>query len=123
MNDRNVLTLIEQTIAVFILALAAAICLKVFAYSSELSNETERISDAYVLASNASESIKYASGDFDRVAQITGWTKKEDSLAFSENGLDVTITKESESEYLGCASVCVLSDNEEIISFDVMYQR
>ena len=89
MNNRSVLTLIEQSLAVLILCIAAAVCLKVLAYSSSLSDETEDISNACICVQNAAEVLKSASGDFEKTAQILGWNYEDGKVFASEEGLDI----------------------------------
>lgn len=123
MKDRNVLTLIEQATAVLILTVAAAICLKMFAHSSTIADETTAVSNATVLISNASEAIRYTSGDLQKTAMLNGWDYNDSCISYSENNLEMVITKNAEDEYLGCAKIIITSKGSEVISVDVLYQR
>lgn len=66
MKHRASLTLMEQLIMVLIFALAAAVCLGIFAKADAISRETARKEEAVVLAQNAAELLKHT-GDPEQV--------------------------------------------------------
>ena len=58
MRSKASLTLMELLVMVLVFALAAALCMQVFAYAQTLSLETARRDEAVVLAQNAAELLK-----------------------------------------------------------------
>lgn len=65
MKSRASLLLMEQLIMILVFALAAAICLQIFARADSLSHETARRDGAVVLAQNAAELLKATQGEAD----------------------------------------------------------
>lgn len=63
MRSKSPLALMEQVVMVLVFALAAALCLQVFAYSSQASRHNEAIDRAVLEAQNAAETLKAAGGD------------------------------------------------------------
>lgn len=68
MKNRASLVLMEQLVMVLVFALAAALCLGVFAEADRISRETACRDEAVLMAQNAAEILKATSGDTDRAA-------------------------------------------------------
>lgn len=66
MKHRASLMLMEQLVMILVFALAAALCLGVFAKAEAISRETARKEEAVVLAQNAAELLKHT-GDPEQV--------------------------------------------------------
>jgi hypothetical protein len=62
-KQKTSLLLMEQLVMSLVFALAAALCLQVFAKSVEISETTDRRDRALTLASNAAEMLKATNGD------------------------------------------------------------
>ena len=124
MKNKDVLTLMEQVIAVLVFAVAAAICLRVFVFADSLSKTAESEDRCGVLAGNAAELYKQVSGDKRRMTQIEGWSEKDGVLSYSEDGMTVRIT-EMESGYSGTgkAEIAVSEGETERICFDLAYLK
>ena len=58
MRSKTPLALMEQVVMVLVFALAAALCLRVFAFSNQLSQRNEDIDHAVLLAQNTAEMLK-----------------------------------------------------------------
>lgn len=58
MKHRTSLVLMEQLVMVLTFALAAALCLGLFAKAGEISEQTARLDDAVLLAQSAAELLK-----------------------------------------------------------------
>lgn len=58
MRSRASLSLMELLVMILVFALAAALCMQVFAYAQELSLETARRDEAVILAQNGAELLK-----------------------------------------------------------------
>ena len=63
MKNRTSLLLMEQLVMVMIFALAAAVCLLIFAQARNLSREAASTDEAVILAQNAAEVLKATGGD------------------------------------------------------------
>ena len=63
MRSKASLQLMELLVMILVFALAAALCLQVFAKANEISQETARYDQAVILAKNAAEVLKATCGD------------------------------------------------------------
>ena len=63
MRSKASLQLMELLVMILVFALAAALCLQVFAKAHEISQETARSDQAVILARNAAEVLKATCGD------------------------------------------------------------
>ena len=70
MKNRTSLVLMEQLVMVLVFALAAAVCLTVFAEADRISRETARRDEAVLIAQNAAEVLKATSGDAERAKTV-----------------------------------------------------
>lgn len=124
MKNRDVLTLMEQVIAVLVFAVAAAICLRVFVFADGLSKTAESEDRSGVLAQNAAEMYKQVSGDAERMMEYEGWKMEDGVLYREDNGLEVRIL-EKESAYpgMGKAEISVRDGENERICFDLSYLK
>ena len=77
MKSKATLSLMEQLVMVLVFALAAAICLRVFAVSGQLSVNGEKRSNAVTYVQNAAESIKLCGGDVQQHIDLMGGTADE----------------------------------------------
>lgn len=125
MNRRSVLTMIEQVIAVLAFAVAAAVCLKVFAFSAELSDETRDISEACIMLQNAAEALKNSGGDYALAAEKTGMRFAGGYLECSEDGYElkaraVSSGNDGDSDGLKETLMTVSRGGEEICSLTLL---
>lgn len=72
MKSKASLVLMEQLMMVLVFALAAALCLQVFAKAAEISDQTAQRDEAAVLAQNAAELLKGTRGDVEKVQSLSG---------------------------------------------------
>ena len=77
-----------------VFALAAAICLRVFVYSSDLSVNGETMSHAVTAVQNAAESLKLSCGDVQKHAQNVGGTVDGEAWYQNYNELWQPVTDE-----------------------------
>jgi len=63
MRSKSPLALMEQLVMVLVFALAAALCLQVFAFSDQTSERNETIDRAVMECQNVAETLKAAGGD------------------------------------------------------------
>ena len=73
MRSKTPLVLMEQVIMVLVFALAAALCLRMFVFSDQMSERNEHIDHAVLLAQNTAEMLK-ACGGVEEAAAIVGGT-------------------------------------------------
>lgn len=75
MKHKAPLVLMEQVIMILVFALAAALCLQVFALSDRLSRRNEVIDRAVLLCQNTAEALKASGGDLSGAAADPGATR------------------------------------------------
>lgn len=101
MKHKASLLLMEQLVMILVFALAAALCLQVFAKAEDISRETARRDLAVVLARNAAELLKATNGDVEaaealgredyrvtvvpKEAPLPGLVRAEIQVFFGEN--------------------------------------
>ena len=71
MRSKTPLALMEQVVMVLVFALAAALCLRVFVFSDQVSERNKDIDHAVLLAQNTAEVLK-AYGGVEEAAEATG---------------------------------------------------
>lgn len=117
----------EQIIMLLVFALAAAVCLRVFALAGDISDELERKGNAVTAVQNIAESLKINGGDLEKHAEFYGgsikdgvWKMFYDSEWFpcdeenSEFYAEVS-PAESENDFLGKARIFASTADGEII--------
>lgn len=113
MNNKTVLSLIEQAVMVLIFSVAAAICLMVFTRADRISSDAADMDAALLMAQNAAEQIKA-----DRGASVEQFTE------LSENGLTLKTAEDpEENEFLGAVSVSVYRGEEKLCELPVRWQK
>ena len=123
MRNKSTLVLIEHMIMLLVFALAAAVCLRLFALAGKMSRTNEATDRAVLVAQNAAEQIKR--DGIHRFAEQTG-AKAESGTAWSlfydenwelvpeESGKFIlNIAEAEETEYLFRAEIVVCTDGEE----------
>jgi len=79
MKEKTTLVLMEQLVMVLVFAIAAAVCLRLFMVSEQISRKNEAVSHAALLAQNAAELLKDGQGNENACGEIqettlNGWT-------------------------------------------------
>lgn len=108
MRNKSTLVLIEHMVMLLVFALAAAVCLRMFALSGKLSRTYEATDRAVLAAQNAAE-----------------WIKQNGMEGFPEESGEfvVRVTGVEETEYLFRAEIVVLTDaGEELFRLPVAAQ-
>ncbi len=118
MKNKTSLVLMEQLIMLLVFALAAAVCLKVFAYASNVSSKNEAVAQAAVLAQNCAEKLKRSCGE----------SAEEYQTEIGEWNYRVEVLKtESGSDVLGCATIVVYGEyrnsEEKLLELSVAWQE
>lgn len=100
---------------VLVFALAAALCLGIFAEADRISGETARLDQAVVLAQNGAEVLKSCGGDLKEAPDILSGTVNMPELTVESGGCTMILTLvDSGVPGLGQAEICVYADGESI---------
>lgn len=83
MRSKAPLAMMEQIVMLLVFALAAALCLRAFVTSDELSRDSEARDRAAVLCQNAAEAVRGAGGDLEKAAERLGAAHTEEGGALS----------------------------------------
>ena len=112
MKNKASLLLMEQLIMILVFALAAALCLQVFAKAGEISRETVHRDQAVLLARNAAELLKAENGQTSNVE------------ALSRDGYRVQVTPQTcQQPGLSRAEIAVFFQEEQIFSLETGWQE
>ena len=112
MKSKTSLILMEQLMMILIFALAAAICLQLFAGAKAIAEETSRLDQAVILAQNAAEVLKATGGDI-VAAEV-----------LSEEGYRLTVHKqESSVSGLGMAEIQVSFSENVLFTLNAGWQE
>lgn len=133
MKSKAALSLMEQAIMVLVLAVAAAVCLRVFAYADILSRQNTAVDAACVRAQSAAETLKGCGGDLSLAAASYGGSLRDGGWVVgfdrdwqqTEGAAEYTLRAEilnSGTEYLGEALISVSGDGE-LFSLTVRWQE
>ena len=79
MKNKSPLALMEQLLMLMVFAIAAALCLQIFAISGRISRSIETRDNAMTVVQNAAESLKISNGNLAAHASIFGGTHSEGS--------------------------------------------
>lgn len=112
MKHKTSLLLVEQLVMILVFAVAAALCLQVFAKSRDISEETAHRDTAVVLARNAAERLKATDGNL------------QAAEAFSRDGYKVTVVSlPSSIPGLAQAEIAVTFEEEKLFSLETGWQE
>lgn len=120
MKNKASLVLLEQLVMILVFSLAAAACLRIFAWSDRTSREMQQHSEAVILCQNAAETIK-SEGSLEEAAEILGavrqgnlWTIVHHETLFLE-----LEERESPVPGMGQAEIRAVSEETEEILFSI----
>lgn len=135
MKSKAPLALAEQIIMMLVFALAAAICLSVFAKCDGIARENRARDFAALEAQNAAEVLKAFRGDTDAAAESYGGTASGElwEIFYDESG-EMTDNNNPQYHLLadicrgeagvpGCADISVESGGEPVFSIEVCWQE
>ena len=137
MKSRAPLVMMEQLVMVLVFALAAAVCVRIFALSDRLSLENETRDRAVAAVQNAAETLKACRGDYGAASRLLGgtwdgtaWSISYDSgwspLAEAAEGTSqvLAVPADSGQELLGTAQVTASTwQGNELYSLSVAWQE
>ena len=124
MKNRAVLSQIEFIIMTLVFALSAAICLKVFAFSSENSRAAQIESMAIIKVQNCAEQIKNSRGASIGDSGLCIYYNEDGTTSESETRLVLKACRtDCSSPMLGTASVDFYCDGDVLFSVPVAWQE
>ncbi|MBQ8186902.1 MAG: hypothetical protein IJ037_08525 [Clostridia bacterium] len=126
MKRKETLILIEIAVMIAVFALAAGICLRIFALSGRMSAENTARDRCVTEARNAAEMLGYCAGDLDAACGTYGgavtdgcWViRYDENWTVTPDGGAYVLTAEpvpTESEYLGKAVITVRDAEDDVI--------
>ena len=134
MRNKSVLSLLEMLLMVLVLALASALCLRVFVYADTLSRTDEAKAGAQREAQNAAEILKAVKGDVDAACELVGGQKRDREWVryFDQDWNPVAEAKEDgfclyasceKDGFLGRALIRVESGKETLTELKAAWQE
>jgi len=112
MKNKASLLLMEQLVMILVFALAAALCLQVFAKAEAISTENARRDQAVVLAQNAAQLLQATAGD------------TEAAEALGQDGFQVRVTlRPARQPGLACAGIDVFFEEDVLFSLETGWQE
>jgi len=135
MKNKAPLALMEQLIMLLVFALAAALCLQVFVYASQVSRQCETRSNAAEAVQNAAEITKTCQGNTDLIASYLGGSASPDGWQlFYDADWEASDTQhasfrvliapeETDSPALGGARIRAVEGTETLFEIAVYWQE
>lgn len=134
MKGKTALTLMEQSIMLLILALAAALCLQAFVWADNHSKENTYRDQALTQLQSAAEVLKAHGGDYDSAAKTYGGTADRSQwlICWDENWTQTqhpgffqlrAIAQDTQTDYLGTALVELRQGDTLLCSLTVSWQE
>lgn len=80
MKSKAPLALMEQLVMLLVFALAAALCLRMFAAAGRISRQCEAQAQAVTHVQNTAETVKFCRGDFQEAARLLAGSGQEEKL-------------------------------------------
>jgi len=116
MKNKASLTLLEQLVMILVFSLAAAACLRLFAWSDRTSREMQQQSQAVILCQNGAETIK-AAADLEAGARILGAEQKGSLWTVEHGSLSLELeAKTPPVSGMGMAEIrAVLTETEAVL--------
>lgn len=130
-RSKSSLFLIELVIVILVFSLSAAVCLRLFFQSRQISDQSRNISEASLAVQSVADIYKGSNGDFNKTADFLKGTIADDTISFYYDSVwerveqkgdasfvvELEKTKEEHRECVITAST--LKDNSSIFSVTV----
>ena len=137
MKSRAPLVMMEQLVMVLVFALAAAVCVRIFALSESLSLENETRDRAVTAVQNAAETLKACRGNYGEASRLLGgtWDGTAWSISYDSGWSPLAeaaewtfqvlaVPADSGQELLGTAQVTASTwQGNELYSLSVAWQE
>lgn len=123
MKNRASLALMELCVMLLVLALAAALCLRIFVWADQRAKESEARDLAVVQMQTVAEKIK-AMGSAEAAAKAMGAAKIPDGWCIVTENYEIRITAmDDREENLGTARLEAVYRDQVMVSFSVCWQE
>jgi len=114
MKNKTVLTLLEILLMILVFALAAALCIRTFVYSNDLSKDDHIKAKAMNYAVNTAELLKYSKGDIDyALKELNIDTVFEIGIPFNKNMEPIHKDMYDDDESLAPAYLLYIDPSDE----------
>ena len=128
MRSKAPLALMEQLVMLLVFAMAAALCLRAFALSDQISRQGEVRDQAVLQVQNMAETLKSCGGDYEKAATLLGgrWdgAQWEWQLSPASAYSARAVPEESREPLLGKARVTAFSaDGTCLFTLSVAWQE
>jgi len=134
MKSKAHLPLIELSVMLLVLFLAAALCLRAFVHADRISAESLRRDRALTLAQNSVEVLKSCAGDYAAAAELLGAAEEDGQLylhydqnwePLSGEGPYVLVIRPTEDDLAGFgrAKVQLFADGQPLVSLSAAWQE
>lgn len=128
MRNRAPLTLMEIMLLMLVFSVAAAVCMRVFVKSNEISRQNEARDQAVIITQSAAELIRHSGGDLTTAADELGGQAEGDTLTvkYGSAGEYTLHAKRIPSDIGGLGKAQVWAsdaDGQELYSLCVMWQE
>lgn len=124
MNKRHTLGLIEMAVMLVVFALAAALCLRLFAWADRRTGEIARNDAALVQMQNAAETLRHCGGDFAAAAEQYGGSWDGSRWIICRDDYQIILRPEATGvPCLGGAAVEAVCGGECFLSLTLRWQE
>ena len=134
MKGKTALTLIEQSIMLLVLALAAALCLQAFVWADTQSRQSTARDRALIQLQSAAEVLKASSGDYSAAADAFGGTANDGQwlICWDENWVQTpypgtfqlqATPQTTQNDYLGSALLELRQGKTSLCSLTICWQE
>jgi hypothetical protein len=117
----------EQLVMVLVFALAAALCLRCFVRSDQMSQRNALRDEAVLCVQSAAETLKGCGGDYEQAARLMNgqWDGGKVTVQAHEGCTLLILPKETDDPLLGSADIEVycLQGNELLFGLTVAWQE
>lgn len=119
MKSKTPLVLMEQLVMVLVFALAAALCLRCFVRSDQLSGRNALRDEAVLCAQSAAETLKSCRGDYEQAARLLDgqWDSGKVTAQTQEGCTLLILPRETDDPLLGSADIEVYCPKEHELLF------
>ena len=124
MRKTGMVGLLEMTVMLLIFALAAALCLQMFAWADSTTQDSMRRDEALINLQSTAEILKNSGGNYEEAAQIYGGTWDGCRWVITCDGYHIAVVPESTGIIgLGRARLDAVAADQVVVSLTVCWQE
>lgn len=121
---KRAIGLLEMTVMLLVFALAAALCLRLFAWADSTTRESIRRDAAFTDLQSAAEVLRHTGGDYEEAVQLYGGSWDGNRWVIVCDGYRIAVTAESTGiSGLGGAYLEAVGENQILASLTVRWQE